>query len=101
MLSLDVALHSDRALAGLVLMSGTLIAEREWAPRMAARKGMHVLQSHGQRDGLLPFAAAERLRDLMTQAGLDVTWVPFRGAHEIPPPVVAAVGDFLVGLPRG
>ena len=101
MLSLDVALHTDRAIAGLVLMSGTLIAEREWAPRMASRKGTHVLQSHGQRDGLLPFAAAERLRDLMKGAGLDVTWVPFRGAHEIPPPVVAAVGDFLVGLPLG
>lgn len=101
MLSLDVALHTDRALAGLVLMSGTLIAEREWAPRMATRRGLRVVQSHGQRDGLLPFAAAERLRDLMKDAGLDVTFVPFRGAHEIPPPVVAAVGDFLVGLAPG
>ena len=99
MLSLDVALHAERALAGLVLMSGTLIAEQEWTSRLAARRGLRVVQSHGQRDALLPFAAAERLRDLMKEAGLDVTWVPFRGQHEIPPPVVAAVGDFLLGLP--
>jgi phospholipase/carboxylesterase len=98
MLSLDVALHTDRAFAGLVLMSGTLIAEREWAPRIAARRGLRVLQSHGQRDPLLPFAVAERLRDLMREGGLDVTWVPFRGQHEIPPPVVAAAGDFLTSL---
>jgi phospholipase/carboxylesterase len=99
MLSLDVALHTERAFAGLVLMSGTLIAQHEWAPRLAGRRGLRVVQSHGQRDGLLPFAAAERLRDLMKEAGLDVTWIPFRGQHEIPPPVVAGVGEFLLGLP--
>jgi len=95
MLSLDVALHTERAFAGLVLMSGTLIAEPEWAPRMPARKGLRVVQSHGTHDPLLPFAVAERLRDLLKGAGLDVTWVPFRGQHEIPPPVLAAAGEFI------
>jgi phospholipase/carboxylesterase len=98
MLSLDVALHTERAFAGLVLMSGTLIAQSEWTPRMAARRGLRVFQSHGQRDPLLPFAVAEELRDLMRGAGLEVTWVPFRGQHEIPPPVVVAAGEFLSGL---
>jgi phospholipase/carboxylesterase len=101
MLSLDVALHLGRPLAGLILMSGTLIAEPVWTPRMQALRGLRVLQSHGQRDGLLPFPVAEKLRDLMKAAGLDVTWVPFRGQHEIPPPVVAAVGDFLRALAPG
>ncbi|HTJ40984.1 MAG TPA: hypothetical protein VL463_02785 [Kofleriaceae bacterium] len=98
MLSLDVALHTERAFAGIVLMSGTLIAEGEWAPRMPARKGLKVFQSHGERDALLPFAAAQRLRALMEASGLDVTWLPFRGQHEIPPPVVAGVGDFLSSI---
>ncbi|HBQ19763.1 MAG TPA: hypothetical protein DEF51_54430 [Myxococcales bacterium] len=84
MLSLDVALHTDRALDGLVLMSGTLINEAEWAPRMKSRAGLRVLQSHGRRDPLLPFSMAERLRALMTDAGLEVDFVPFGGAHEIP-----------------
>jgi phospholipase/carboxylesterase len=95
MLALDVALHAERAFAGLILMSGTLIAERDWAPRVPSRKGMRVLQSHGERDGLLPFAAAQRLRDLLRGGGLDVTWLPFRGQHEIPPIVVEAAGKFL------
>ena len=95
MLSLDVALHTERKLAGLVLMSGTLLAEDEWIPRMASRHALPVFQSHGTQDPLLPFAIAERLRDAMTEAGLAVTFVPFRGAHEIPPPVLDGVGKFL------
>ena len=84
MLSCDVALRSARPLAGLVLMSGTLLAEDEWRRGMAARAGLKVLMSHGDRDPLLPIAGAERLRDLFTTAGLDVTWRPFHGQHEIP-----------------
>jgi phospholipase/carboxylesterase len=33
---------------------------------------------------MLPFAAAERLRDLLTEGGALVDWVPFNGGHEIP-----------------
>ena len=91
MLSLDVALHDPRPLDGLLLLSGTLIAKAEWAPRMAARAGLRVLQSHGRRDQLLPFRAAVTLRDLLRGAGLEVTWVEFDGGHEIPPPVLDAV----------
>jgi phospholipase/carboxylesterase len=62
---------------------------------MKKRSGLPVLQSHGQRDELLSFGFAERLRDHLNEAGLDVTWVPHRGGHEIPGPVVDALGDFL------
>lgn len=95
MLALDVALHVEQPLAGLVLMSSTLLAEHEWVPRMTARVGLPVVQSHGERDPLLPFSLAERLRDRLTEAGLKVDWVPFRGAHEIPPPVLERVGAFV------
>jgi phospholipase/carboxylesterase len=98
MLSTDVALRSDRKLAGLVLMSGTLLAEREWLPLMPKRKGMRVYQSHGTHDPILPFAIAERLRDEMIKTGLDVKFTQFRGAHEIPGPVVDGVGKFLESL---
>jgi phospholipase/carboxylesterase len=91
MLSLDVALHDPRPLDGLILLSGTLLARAHWQPRMAARAGLRVLQSHGRRDQLLPFRAAVTLRDLLRDAGLDVTWVEFDGGHEIPPPVLEAV----------
>jgi phospholipase/carboxylesterase len=95
MLALDVALHTEQPLAGLVLLSGTLIARKEWEPRMASRAGLHVLQSHGRRDPLLPYAAAETLRDLMIPAGLPVTVVPLDGQHEIPPPLLDLIAEFV------
>ena len=95
MLSLDVALRSDRKLAGLALMSGTLLCEDEWKALMPARAGLAVMQSHGTVDPILPFAAAEALRDLLSAAGLDVAFVPFRGAHEIPGPALAALGALI------
>jgi phospholipase/carboxylesterase len=95
MLSCDVALHVDQPLAGLVVMSGTLLARGEWEPRLAARRGLPVLQSHGREDPLLSFAAAERLRDLLRGGGLDVEWVPFSGGHGIAPVVIDRLGVFL------
>ncbi len=95
MLSLDVALHDERALAGLVLLSGTLLAEVEWTAGMARRRGLPVLQSHGTADPLLPFAVATRLRDRLVEAGLPVEFIEFPGGHEIPPRVLDRVGAFL------
>lgn len=89
MLALDTAIHCERDLAALVQLSGTVLNEAEWKPRLAARRGLPVLQSHGYADPLLPFALAERLRDLMSGAGLEVEFVAFHGGHEIPGSVIA------------
>jgi phospholipase/carboxylesterase len=97
MLSCDVLLRTDRRFAGLVLLSGTLIAQPLWQPRIPARAGTPVLQSHGHADQILPFAAAETLRDLLRAAGLPVEWHPFHGGHEIPPPVLKALATFIAG----
>jgi phospholipase/carboxylesterase len=95
MLALDVALHSAVALAGLVVLSGTHIAAREWAARFEARRGLPVFMSHGRADEILPFRVAEGLRGTLTAQGLPVEWVPFQGGHGIPPAVADAVGAFL------
>lgn len=95
MLALDVALHLDKAPAALLLMSGTLLAEPVWQPRFARLAGVPVLMSHGRHDQLLPFAAAETLRDRLQAAGAKVEWVQFVGGHEIPPIVVDAATTFL------
>jgi phospholipase/carboxylesterase len=95
MLSLDIALRTPRPLAGLVLMSATLIAADEWASLFATRRGLRVLQSHGREDPLLPFPVAELLRDLLRDAGFDVTWIPFRGGHAIPDSVLDGLSTFV------
>lgn len=100
MLSADVALRSERALAGLVLLSGTMIAEAEWKPLYAKRAGLPVFQSHGQSDAMLPFSIAERLSSELGAAGLKTRFVPFRGGHEIPPPVLDGLNGFLADVLR-
>jgi len=99
MLSLDVSLRRKTSLAGVVAMSGSLIAETEWRALLAspdkAKPPFPVFQSHGQQDPLLPFAVSEVLRDVLREAGHDVTWSPFRGGHEIPPSVLEGLGGFL------
>ena len=95
MLACDVTLHTGKPLAGLVMLSGTLLAADEWTPLMPKRKGLRVFQSHGSADPLLPSFMAEQLRDLLTQAGLSVEWVGFRGGHEIPMIVLDKLGGFL------
>lgn len=95
MLSLDVALHRETPPAGLILMSGTLLASSVWEPRLPKLAGVPVLQSHGRADGLLPFSIAEVLRDKLVAAGARVEWHDFVGGHEIPMAVLAAAGRFV------
>jgi phospholipase/carboxylesterase len=95
MLTTEVALHAETPFAGLAILSGTLTSADRWAA--AARAGasqITALQAHGRRDPLLPFAAAEALRDLLTSAGAEVEWVPHGGEHEIPEAVLDRLGAF-------
>jgi len=100
MLALDLALHDPRPIAALVLLSGTLLARSEWEPRMPSRAGLPVFMSHGQRDALLPYRSAELLRDLLATAGWRVAWLPFDGGHEIPPPLLDEVAEFVTAEDR-
>ena len=50
MLACDTVLRSPRAFAGLLILSGSIIAQREWEERWPARKGLPVFQSHGTDD---------------------------------------------------
>jgi phospholipase/carboxylesterase len=95
MVTTDVALRLEEAPAGLCILSGTLLSQDEWKPRAEKRAGLPVLQSHGRYDDILAFHAAERLRDLLTQAGLSVEFVPFHGPHTIAPEVLERMAAFI------
>jgi phospholipase/carboxylesterase len=91
----EAARTGEAAYAGLVVLSGTLLSADRW--REALRTGgplLHVLQSHGRADPLLPFDAAEALRAMLEEAGAKVTWVPHNGQHEIPSGVMERLGAF-------
>lgn len=95
MLTMDLAVDRGGKLAGLLLLSGTMIAEKIWQPKLGALSGMPVFQSHGRQDPLLPFSVAEQLRDRLIAAGAKHEWHPFDGGHAIPPPVLSAGAAFL------
>lgn len=95
MVTTDVSLRLEEPPAGLCILSGTLIAREEWKTRAAARKGMPVFQGHGRYDDILPFQAAERLHELLTEAGLKVEFVPFDGPHTIAPEEFKRLAEFL------
>ena len=95
MLTMEIIAHMPEAPAGMVLLSGTLIREGEWQRGLARRAGLPVLQTHGQYDVVLPFGAALWLKDLLTQAGCQLQFIPFPGGHEIPWEVLEALSEFL------
>ncbi len=99
MVALDLTLRDPKLeVAGLVLMSSTLLARDTWTKAAPQRRGLSVLLCHGTRDPVLPFPQAQRLRALLEDAGLDVNWIPFDGQHEIPPPVLTGTIAFLERL---
>jgi len=95
MLTCDAVLQTDYPFAGLVQLSGNLLAQPVWGPLMSKRRGLAVFQSHGLHDDILPYIGAERLRDALNKSGLAIDWHSFRGGHEIPEPVLRQLGDFM------
>ena len=98
MLATDVVLRLPESPAALVVYSGTLLSEPEWTRLAPKRSGLTVLQSHGSEDPILPFEAAEWLRDLFTSSGLEVEFQTFRGGHTITAPAVQSTAALLKKL---
>jgi phospholipase/carboxylesterase len=95
MLTCDAVLHTDYPFTGLVQLSGNLLAREVWSPLMGKRKGLSVFQSHGTLDDILPHVGAERLHGALSESGLAVEWLSFRGGHEIPELVLQRLGGFI------
>jgi len=95
MLSGEIAFQSDQELAALVLLGGTTVNEAAWVDRFPGRRQLPIFIAHGRQDGVLPFAIAERFAGKLKAAGLNVTWFPFDGGHNIPASVVRELNIFL------
>lgn len=98
MVATEIALTQPEDVHGLILLSGALLDEANWKKKASALKGKKILQSHGQSDTVIPFAASQRLNDLLRSGGADIDWMPFGGAHEIPMPVLKRAKTFLENI---
>jgi phospholipase/carboxylesterase len=95
MIATDVALRMPEAPSALCIWSGTLLCQDTWQELAQQRGALRVFQSHGRSDPLLPFAAAQWLRDLLVESGLDVDFLEFSGEHTIPMAAVEKVAVLL------
>jgi phospholipase/carboxylesterase len=84
MLSTEVALQIPENVGGLCIFSGTLIRQEIWKKLAAAHAGLHIFQSHGTTDPILPVSSAKRLSELFQQTGAEITFEIFNGPHTIP-----------------
>lgn len=95
MLATELALGAPEAPRGLMILSGSLVDERQWAKLAARRRGLPFFQSHGSADPILSFRLALRLEALLRGAGLEGKLLRFEGGHSIPSEAVEAMGAFL------
>ena len=95
MLALDVALRSEQSYAGVMVLSGTLVAASRWQREAERHRRVPVLVTHGSRDTMLPIEGGRRLRVLLERAGMRVRWVEFDGPHTIDPLARRAMADFV------
>jgi phospholipase/carboxylesterase len=90
MVTMDVALQMAESPACLIAWSGTLLNEEEWRANAPKHAGLNVVQSHGRQDPILPYGWAETLRDMLTESGLKVEFLPFDGPHTISQAAISA-----------
>ncbi len=95
MLATNVALTLPQPPAALLIWSGTLLCQDTWRQKALARGPLRVFQSHGTLDPILPFDAAESLRDLLAESQLDVDFLEFSGQHAIPQEAVSRTATLL------
>ena len=95
MLTCDLVMRTAFPFAGLIQLSGSLLAKQDWRPSLGKRAGLPIFQSHGTLDPILRYVMAERLRDELISAGLKVQWHSFHGGHEIPQPVLSRLAGFV------
>jgi phospholipase/carboxylesterase len=95
MLSLECATKLPQKPDGLILMSSSPLNFEEWKRDLPGCQRMPFFQSHGQMDPLLSYQGALQLEAELKKAGLEGDMISFPGGHEIPPPVLMALSDFV------
>lgn len=95
MLATDVSLQVHEQVAGLVILSGTLVSKDIWTQKLMQHKGLAYFQSHGESDSVLPAISAKNLHNLLSSGGAKGQLHLFRGGHEIPLEVITRLESFL------
>ena len=98
MMTCQVALTLPDDVRAMILFSGNCVNIKAWEASATRHKAIPFIQSHGLEDPILGFKHAERLHSMLTRSGLKGQFLPFKGFHEIPLPVIRETAKFLLDL---
>ena len=85
-MSYALALGGGRpAPAGILAFSGFIPTVEGWAPDLEDRTGSRVFITHGQYDPVIDIAFARQARDLLQNAGFEISYRESQAAHNIDP----------------
>jgi phospholipase/carboxylesterase len=91
-MSYAVGLGAGRPLpAGILAMSGFVPTTEAWQPDLESRQGLPVWISHGELDPVISVEFGRQARDLLTPAGLDVTYHETPVPHTIDPSLIPEI----------
>ncbi|MEA2569549.1 MAG: phospholipase/carboxylesterase [Acidobacteriota bacterium] len=93
MMSLDVGFRTERAIAGIVVMSGALYEDE--MPDLRAKNDRPVILAHGTADEVIPINAARRTRRVLEDHGIELEYHEFPMGHQVSEEELQAVGAFL------
>lgn len=91
-----LAMKKSLKIDGLILLSGALLAEKNFPPEA---KAVPFYQSHGIQDPILSVESAKDLEQKLQSLNFSGKLHTFRGGHEIPPSVIHEVRGFLEQFP--
>ncbi len=84
LISCDFAMHSDRALGGVIAISGYIYFFSNWKKKLgSAAWATPYLITHGCFDDLLPINETRQQVERLKKADLPILWKEFNKEHEI------------------
>ena len=98
MMTCQIALTMQEDVRGMILFSGNCVNLKTWQENAPRHRAIPFIQSHGEEDPILGFKHAERLYKMLTANGLSGRFLPFKGFHEIPLPVIREASRFLMSI---
>ncbi len=87
--SLVFATRFPERIRSVIALSPSYFEEAHLRERAASLRqhGIDVLHCHGKQDPIVPFQTAELIHDMLSQAGVTTSYVPFDGIHWMTPDI--------------
>jgi phospholipase/carboxylesterase len=87
--------------AGIVAMSCFIPMVRGWRLGLNQKRGLPVYITHGAFDPLIPVGFGRRARDVLTEAGLYVTYRESRIQHSVDPELLPEMRRWVASVVAG